>query len=139
MPEWNNVGVEGTKKSWESYPEFQVASEQKANVVYGEVTGKPLDPMFGPVAFNSNVVHHFATCNPAEQFGAADGYVQLFAPLTAMATGWSVVSVPVDFYYPLAQRIEEESGLREEMFKKREWQLDQLVAGWRLAAKSLGL
>jgi len=128
-----------TQKSWESYPSFQVESEQKANAVYLEVIGKALDPMFGPVAFNSKVAEYFALCNPAEQFEATDGYVQHFAPLTAMKQGHTVASVPVDFYYPLMQRIEEESGLKEEMVKKRQWQLDQLVDGYRLAAKVLGL
>lgn len=127
-----------TERSWGSYPGFQVVSEQKANATYLEVTGKPFDPMFGPVAFSSKVAEHFAVCDPAEQFGATDGYIQHFAPLTAMTEGYKVVSVPVDFYYPLAQRVEEESGLRDEMLKKREWQLDQLVTGYRLAAKILG-
>lgn len=127
-----------TQRSWESYPEFQVVSEQKANTVYLEVIGKPFDPMFGPVAFTGKVAEHFAACNPTEQFGAADGYIQHFAPLTAMKKGCNIVSVPVDFYYPLAQRVEEEVGLRDEMLKKRKWQLDQLVAGYRLAAETLG-
>ena len=128
-----------TQESWESYPRFQVTSEQKANTVYLEVIGKPFDPMFGPVAFDRRVAEYFALCNPAKQFGAVDGYIQHFAPLTAMKEGCKVVSVPVDFYYPLAQRIEEETGFREEMKKKRELQLDQLTTGYRLAAKSLGL
>lgn len=128
-----------TQRSWASYPEFQVASEQKANNAYSKVVGKPFDPMFGPVAFGSNVAEYFATCNPALQFGATDGYIQHFAPLVAMKEGRKIISVPVDFYYLPAQRVEEETGLRDEMQKKREWQLDQLADGYRLAAKSLGL
>ncbi len=128
-----------TQGSWESYPGFQVVSEQKANATYLEVTGKSFDPMFGPVAFSSKVAECFALCNPTEQFGATDGYIQHFAPLTAMKEGYKVISVPVDFYYPLVQRVEEESGFREEMLKKREAQLSQLATGYRLAAKSLGL
>lgn len=127
-----------TQKSWESYPTFQVASEQKANFVYLETIGKPFDPMFGPVAYKRGVAAFFAECNPAQEFGATDGYIQHFAPLNAMAKGsCNIISVPVDFYYPLAQRIHEESGILDEMIRKRQWQLDQLVAGYRLAAKAL--
>ncbi len=134
-----NVGIPSrTKRSWESYPGFQVASEQEANAVYAEATGKQFDPMFGPVAFHNNVAHYFDGCNP-EQFGAADGYIQHYAPLEAMAKGCVVTSVPVDFFYPSVQKAEEESGFREEMLEKRKSQLEQLSAGYRLAAKALRL
>ena len=128
-----------TERSWQSYPSFQITSEQEANVVYAEVTGKHFDPMFGPVAFHSSVVNYFANCNPAEQFGATDGYIQHFAPLQAMVEGREIASVPVEFFYPSAQKAEEESNLREDMLVKRKGQLDQLVNGYRLAAKALCL
>lgn len=137
--EANIVIPSRTEKSWGSYPQFQIDSEQIANAVYLKVIGKPFDPMFGPVAFDTKTSAHFAICNPAEQFEAMDTYIQHFAPITAMALGHIVTSVPVDFFYPLSQRIEEESGLRDEMIRKRQWQLDQLVKGYHLAAKALDL
>ena len=128
-----------TERSWQSYPNFQISSEQEANAVYAEIIGKNFDPMFGPVAFRGNMVDYFAYCNPTEQFGAADGYIQHFAPIEAMANDYEVISVPVDCFYPSVQKAEEESMLLEEMVKKRKWQFDQLVAGYRLAAKAFGL
>ena len=128
-----------TGRSWESYPQFQVASEQEANAVYVETTGKHFDPMFGPVAFHRSVIDYFANCNPVEQFKATDGYIQHFAPLQAMTQGHGITSVPVEFFYPSVQKAEEESGFREEMIQKRKWQLDQLVDGYRLAANTLHL
>lgn len=126
-----------TEKSWASYPEFQVQSEKKANAVYLELIGKEFDPMFGPVAFASNAATYFANCNPAEQFEATDTYIQHFAPLTAMSKGHVVTSVAVDFFYPLAQRMEEESELHGAMLEKRQWQLNQLTTGYQLAARKL--
>lgn len=130
---------ERTDASWRSYPAFQVASEQKANAAYLAATGKRFDPMFGPVAYRGNVARFFLGCDPAAQFGAADGYIQHYAPLSAMAEGCMVGGVPMNFYYPSVQRAEEESSLRDEMLVKRATQLGQLADGYHLAAKVLGL
>lgn len=126
-----------TEKSWGSYPQFQVSSEQEANAAYLKVVGKPFDPMFGPVAFEDKIAAHFAICNPAKEFGATDSYIQHIATLTAFANGNIVRSVPVDFFYPLVQRVEEESELRDEMLRKRQSQLDQLVNDYHIVAKAL--
>ncbi len=130
---------ERTEASWQSYPAFQVVSEQKANAAYIQATGKRYDPMFGPVAYRGDVARYFVGCNPNAQFGAADGYIQHYAPLSAMAEGCKVERLEVDFYYPSVQRAEEESSLRDEMLVKREAQLSQLALGYGLAAKALGL
>lgn len=128
-----------TDKSWASYPDFQVKSEQEANGVYQEVTGEDFDAMFGPVAFDNFVASYFAECNPADQFGAADNYIQHYAVLNAMAEGFKATYVPVDFYYPPIQQDEEHNDLRVEMIQKRRMQMEQLVDGWRKAGKALNL
>lgn len=127
-----------TEKSWDSYPAFQVLSEKKANTEYLKETKESLDLIFGPVAFGGMVADHFYGCDPTI-FGATDGYIQHFAVMWAMATGYKVASVPVDFYYPSIQKEEEDGALKEEMLKKRQWQLDQLVAGYTATANFLGL
>jgi hypothetical protein len=127
-----------TDTSWASYPSFQVDSERKANAIYTEVAGKNLDPMFGPVAFRALSLPYFAKCNPAKSYGAADTYTHHIAVLEAMVAGHRVASVPVDFYYPLAQRAEEEA-LGEVMKEKRQRQLDECANTYRRAAAALGL
>lgn len=129
---------ERTPLSWASYPAFQVESEKAANAVYAEVTGNAFDVTFGPVAFSLKMLPLFAVCNPKERYGASDTYIQHIAPLEAMAGGARVASVPVDFFYPAAQRAEEEAA-SEAMREKRQRQFEDCTSTYRLAAAALGL
>ncbi|MBI4049943.1 MAG: hypothetical protein HY398_00670 [Candidatus Doudnabacteria bacterium] len=128
-----------TDKSWESYPAYQAESEKAANAVYAEVTGRPFDAMFGPVAFRREMLHYFYECNPAEQFGTHDTYIYHIAPLVAMAAGARVVSVPVDFYYPSVQKAEELAALNDAIREKRKRQFEECTANYRAAAAALNL
>lgn len=128
-----------TDLSWASYPASQVKSEKAANAVYAEVTGNAFDAMFGPVAYSSRVGNYFASCNPKERYGAPDTYIQHVAPLEAMTDGFKVVSVPVDFFYPPAQKAEEEAALSEAMIAKRRRQFEECTLTYRLVAAKLGL
>ncbi|MBI2097303.1 MAG: hypothetical protein HYT40_04150 [Candidatus Sungbacteria bacterium] len=128
-----------TDQSWASYPAFQIESEKAANAVYAEVTGNAFDAMFGPVAYSRRMGSYFAECNPKERYGAADNYIQHVAPLEAMADGARVVSVPVDFFYPSAQKAEEEAALSEAMREKRRRQFEDCTQTYRLVAAALGL
>lgn len=128
-----------TEMSWQSYPKFQAESEQKANACYADATGRCLDVMFGPVAFSRAMLPYFVACNPADHFGVFDTYIQHIAPLEAMAHGARVVSVPIDFFYPSAQKAEEETVLLEAMREKRQWQLEECMNAYRVVAYALKL
>lgn len=128
-----------TEEGYASCPAFQAKSERQANVVYADATGKDFDVMFGPVAYNLATHGFFATCNPKERYGAHDTYIQHVAPLEAMADGYSVVSVPVGFLYPPAQKAEEEAVLSDAMRAKRRLQLDECTHAFRVVAGVLKL
>lgn len=122
-----------------SRPAFQTSSEQEANAVYAEMTGRAFDVMFGPVAFRREMLRYFITCNPKERYGCPDTYIQHIAPMEAMAAGYRVVSVPVGFLYPPAQKAEEESALSEAMREKRRRQLEECTNAFRVVAEALKL
>ncbi len=126
-----------TQASYASYPAFQVESERQINAVFAEVTGKNFDVAFGPVVFGRRVLSYFAECYPAKRFGVADNYIQDTARLEAMADGYKVVSAPVDFFYPPAQKTEEETTLFEIMREKRRRQLEELTHTFRVVGQAL--
>ncbi len=128
-----------TQASYASYPAFQVKSERQINAVFTEVTGKNFDVAFGPVAFGRRVLSYFAECYPARRFGVADNYIQDTARMEAMAAGYRIVSVPVDFFYPPAQKVEEETTLFEVMREKRQRQLKELTHTYHVMAEALKL
>ena len=125
-----------TDVSFASYPAAQATSEKAANAVFAEVTGKELDVTVGPVMIRKELLPLFAACNPTK-YGASDTYIQQIALLEAMAKGARVASVPVDFFYPAAQRHEEETVLAEAMLTKRQRQFDDLTHGFRVVAEKL--
>lgn len=127
-----------TDASFRSYPEPQVVSEKAANTVFAEVTGRELDVMFGPVAFRSDLIDLYAECNPEERFGASDTYIQQIATMIAMSEDRRVVSVPVDFYYPPIQKVEEEKAA-DAMRDKRRRQFDDLTHAFCIVSQKLGL
>ena len=136
-----------SEQSWESWPEFQVASEKKANAVYNEAFGtNDIDPMFGPVAFSIDVADYFIRCY-TERFGTdkegklnvADTYIQHFAPQVAKKAGVGVKSVEIDMVYPPRQKAEEEQTTNNEIQAKRKWQLESLSASYRTVAEYLQL
>jgi hypothetical protein len=59
--------------------------------------------------------------------------------MEAMADGYRVVSVPVGFLYPPAQKAEEESALSEAMREKRKRQLEECTHAFRVVAEALKL
>lgn len=128
---------ERTPVSYASYPAFQVESERQINAVFTDVTGKYFDVAFGPVAFGRGVLSYFAECYPAKRFGVADNYIQDTARLEAMADGYRAVAIPVDFFYPPAQKAEEETTLFEVMREKRRRQLEELTHTYRVVGKAL--
>ncbi len=132
------VVVGRTEASWATCPSLQVKSERRANAIYREATGLDVDVFRGPVAFNRRALPFFRLCDPMK-YGAATGYIQHVAPLEAYAAGFKVVGVNVDFYYPLAQRAEEEGPLAEEMKLKWPRQFAECTDAYRKAARALGL
>lgn len=125
-----------TDVGFASYPAAQATSEKAANAVFAEVTGKELDVMVGPVMVRGEMMPIFATCNPI-QYGASDTYIQQIALMEAMHQGARVASIPIDFFYPAAQRHEEETTLAEAMLVKRQRQFDDLTNGFHAVAKAL--
>ena len=124
-----------TQASLKTYPVFQIASEKKANAVYRQATGLDIDMMFAVVAWHSRVHRYFAQCYP-EKLGLLppekfDNYLQHYAPLHALADGYRLKSVTVDFKYPPAQKRNEETADREAMLKKRQWQSDLLTHAYQ--------
>ena len=131
-----------SEESLKTYPEFQVVSERKMNRIYREITGLPdADPTIGPVAFGRRVLYYFVECSPQEQYGegAHDGYIQLYAPLKAMARGHRIATVEIDCFYPAAQKKEEDGKLATAMLEKRKMQADTITSTWRRMAEVLGL
>lgn len=132
-----------TEESMKTYPEFQIESEMRINHVYAEATGLyDADPTFSPVAFTREMLPYFANCNPPAQYGGGtyDNYIQLYAPLAAMAEGHKATTVYVECFYPLAQKREEEGGgLLNPMREKRKMQSDTITSTWRKMAEVLNL
>lgn len=128
-----------TETSWASYPAFQIDSEHCSNRVYEAVTGRRHDIAFGPMAFSQKVLPIFARCNPQKSYAAYDTYIQQIAAMEAMAQGYRVTSVPVDFIYPPEQKEEEEATRRDAMLHYR-WrnamQFSEMIC---LAARALNL
>lgn len=123
-----------------SYPKFQFESEQRANAVFREATGRELDIMFGPIAFRRELLPIFANCNPAERYGLTDTYIQHVALMEAMALGYRVASVSINFFYPPVQKAEEEGPLAELMWEKRVvLQFKQCTNNFRTVAAALKL
>lgn len=128
--------------SFSTWPSFQAESEQEANAVYNEATGRASDPMFGPVAFLIGFSSYFSQCRP-EVYGVlpfASGYIQHFGMLELIAAGFRVAdSEPLDVTYPPAQKAEEETALVGEMREKRRHQMEELSASYPIAVRALGL
>jgi len=127
-----------TDASWDTYPRFQIESEKTANAVYQHVTGINADVMFGLAAFSREVAHFFTQCNP-RSYGVNTGYIQHVAPLLAVACGFKVECVKVDFKYPPQQREEEETEQSMNMVTNRLWQMRQLVESYIALSKILCL
>ena len=66
-------------------------------------------------------------CDPKNGYGIVDAYIQNVAAMEAIADGFKAVSVPVDFIYPEAQKVEEEITLFPIMRDKRQKQFDELT------------
>ncbi|MDP1706571.1 MAG: hypothetical protein Q8L36_02010 [bacterium] len=130
------VLMQRTLISWHSYPEFQQESEVQANGTFFQQTGKRLDIMSGPIAFRRDALDIFANCNP-DSFGGFDTYIQHIAVMKAMNDGFRVSETPIDFLYPLAQRLEDEAS--PEMATKRRHQLAECAANYLAAASHLRL
>lgn len=133
------VVPERTEISWNSYPVPQAESEKMANEVFREATENSFDMMFGPVAFSRGTMSIFMECNPKDQFGVPDGYIQQTAVMVAVAKGFKTLSVPIDFFYPSVQRHEEETMLREVMVTKRKSQFENLTHSFRVVSEALKL
>ena len=127
-----------SEKSWKSYPWFQEEIEKVDNFVYSQTTGIRADPMFGPVAFHSDVAPYFKNCKPST-YGVSDNYIQHIAPIEACREGKRICAVEIDFIYPPEQKAEEEGTKFSETAKKRLWQQKQLVETYFKVGKALQL
>lgn len=118
-------------ESWKSYPDFQVASEAICLKVYHRYFGK-FDPMFGPVLWVPEVNYFFTECSAVKcaKWGVEDTYLQHWVPIYLRYQGYSVISFPVNWRYPLEQRQQEESEILGEMIIHRLSQLDQFLMGY---------
>lgn len=130
------VPIQRSLKSWDSYPEFQRKSERRANEIFFELTGRKIDIMSGPIAFRRDALDIFVNCNPS-LYGGFDSYIQHVAVMEAMDAGFRTGDFLIDFLYPLAQRLADESS--PEMEKKRQDQLGECVANYQAAASHLQL
>ena len=121
-----------TKESWETWPAFQVESEQEANAVYNKAMGlSGFDPMLGPVAF------HVVDSAKYFVFARGDGlvedtYIQHYAPIVARQSGAKLQAKFIDIVYPPEQRTEEEDAQNEAIREKRQKQLSSLTTAYRV-------
>ncbi len=123
--------------AWETYPPFQVETEQQANAEWSKVTGlKGFDPFFGPVAFSVQTAAKYFVLNQPKLSCLEDTYVGHYATLLGLNAGLKVWPVSVDFVYPPAQRAEELGALNDEMIKKRRWQMETLVKAYHTLMRS---
>jgi len=122
-----------SEKSFATYPDFQIASEQEANRAFESVVGLPLDIMVGPVGIRvSTALPHFL--NPSSYLVSPhieDTYIQHYGAIVAHAYGLRVVpSPPIDFIYPENQRREEEAPENDAIRMKRQWQCASLIRAY---------
>lgn len=136
--EANVVVMNRTDEGWNSYPEFQRESERKGNAVFLRVTGLELDIFAGPVLFGTEASRCFLNQIPGK-IGFPDTYVQHLGIIAALAIGFSIKSVTVDFRYPIEQREEEEKSFNEIIHKKRIDQLTTLSTGYNNALQGWDL
>src|SRR3989338_2030271 len=98
-----------TKQSWETYPEFQQASELRANAAFSSAIGRVnLDVMFGPVAFLASRLWQLLLVCPT-RFQYPDTYIQQFLLIQLLAAEQEVAAVNVNFIYPESSRQAETS------------------------------
>ncbi|MES2087637.1 MAG: hypothetical protein V4467_01445 [Patescibacteria group bacterium] len=131
-----------SQRSWATWPDFQVASEQKANAVYAEATGwEGLDPMFGTVAFHVSLLPELMTFHARRFAPDIDGdYVQVLASLVLCAQRRQrPARVEVGVEYPPEQRQEEEGMLRDIMVSKRRFQCESLSKAFRALGQAFAL
>lgn len=128
------VLMQRTLRSWHSYPEFQQQSEAECNEIFFKQTDKRLDIMSGPIALCRDALDIFANCKP-DLFGGFDSYIQHVAVLEAMNAGFQVSETPIDFRYPLIQRLEDEAS--PDMPAKRRRQLTECAANYLAATSHL--
>lgn len=135
-----------TETSWQTYPAFQRVSEERINALYNSVMGRyagsvPFDPAAGPVAFRSQFAKYFTrTDGRLLTPPVPDTYITHYAPMIAVCEGGArLASVPIDFKYPHRQRAIEEGPLAILMAKKRQRQMEDIMAGYRSIAAMYGL
>lgn len=110
-----------TEKSFSTYPEQQVKLESQLNKWYNVILKKlqllsedaDFDVAFGPRLFRNSpdVVKLFMTRYTLKKGSALEGIVRpdaysnasFFPIMTALAFGYRVVSVPVDYHHPATQ------------------------------------
>ena len=122
-----------SEASWQTYPDFQRKSEQLTNTAYEEHTGRiGYDPMSGPVAFvisKMKIQPELLLFFNPKMYDLPDTYIQHYLPLFVSED--RVISVEVDFLYPLEQKREEERTENETIRKKRQWQMETLIEAYK--------
>lgn len=123
------------RQSLASYPTYQEACELRGNWAAGSLTGRPeLDLWFGPRLMGFRGLRYFLDYEGDH----GDRWDSIFIPVVrAIAIGRSVLSATVPYLHPAEQTAAEEGNL--EMDKKRDIQLETLLACIRTECKKLGL
>lgn len=111
-----------TEISRASYPGFQIEMEEKQNKMSARYTGLGLDVSFGPVSYSIEAAVDLVLGTDLKSLGVPDTYVPQWLPTLAVRKGLKVASVPIDFIYPLEQKLQEEDSI-DLMIRKRQEQL----------------
>lgn len=121
------------RRTLDSYPPYQAASERLANLALGAITGRPdLDLYIGPRVMNREMAKLFLDYD--RRYG--DNWEIIFIPvLSALAQGKRVHSQTVDYVHPAEQTAAEATP---EMDRKRDRQRVDIISAMARAAQAMG-
>lgn len=121
------------RRTLDSYPCYQAASERLANLALGAITGRPdLDLYIGPRVMNREMAKLFLGYDG--RYG--DNWEILFIPvLSALAQSKRVDSRLVDYVHPAEQT---EAEATPEMDRKRDRQRVDIISAMARAAQDMG-
>ena len=122
------------RRTLDSYPRYQAASEHLANLALGAITGRPdLDLYVGPRVMSRTVAQE---CFLSYEGTYGDNWESIFLPvLSALAQGKRVGSITVDYVHPPEQTAAEATPGID---RKRDVQRVEVIAAMARAAKDLG-
>ncbi len=126
--------VQPSRQSLNSYPPYQQEAERRGNFAFLQATGLDLDVWFGPRIIGPRALPFWLDYQG--EYG--DKWESVMIPiLRAAAAGLRILGEEVHYVHPPEQTAAEVGD--EEMDRKRDEQLESIVAALRQEAAKLGL